>query len=45
MTIQNIQKSGPLNANGVPLPLVEAQALKNGLPPTLLDLDVCPNSE
>ncbi|KAI0280449.1 branched-chain amino acid aminotransferase II [Russula brevipes] len=34
-----IQKSGPLNANGVPLPVVEAQALKNGLPSTLPDLD------
>ena len=32
---------GPLNANGVPLPPTEAQVLKNGLPSTLSEIDVC----
>jgi hypothetical protein len=32
--------SGPLNANGVPLPPSEAQILKNGLQ-SLPDIDVC----
>lgn len=36
--------SGSLNANGVPLPPTEAQVLKNGLPSTLPDIDVCPVS-
>jgi hypothetical protein len=35
-----IHKSGPLNANGVPLPTAEAQVLKNGLPSSLPDIDV-----
>ncbi|KAI0297532.1 branched-chain amino acid aminotransferase II [Multifurca ochricompacta] len=34
-----IQKSLPLNANGVPLSAAEAQVLKNGLPSTLSDID------
>ena len=42
MTIHN-GGSGPLNANGVPLPPPEAQVLKNGLP-SLPDIDVCPVS-
>ncbi len=37
-----VQKSDPLNANGVPLPAAEAQVLKNGLPSTLPDIDVWP---
>lgn len=39
-----IHSAGPLNANGVPLPPPEAQVLKNGLPSTLPDIDVCPVS-
>jgi hypothetical protein len=38
-----VQKSDPLNANGVPLPAAEVQVLKNGLPSTLPDIDVRPN--
>ncbi|KAI0247839.1 branched-chain amino acid aminotransferase II [Lactifluus subvellereus] len=34
-----IEKSGPLNANGIPLPATEVQVLKNGLSPTLPDID------
>jgi len=37
-----VQKSDPLNANGVPLPAAEAQVLKNGLLSTLPDIDVWP---
>jgi hypothetical protein len=37
MTIEN---TGPLNANGVPLPAIEAQLLKSGIPSTLRDIDV-----
>ena len=37
-----IHKSGPLNANGVPIPAAEAQVLKNGLPSSLPDIDVQP---
>ena len=39
-----VQKSDPLNANGVPLPAAEAQVLKNGTPSTLSDIDVRPTS-
>lgn len=39
-----IHTASPLNANGVPLPPPEAQVLKNGLPSTLPDIDVCPVS-
>lgn len=38
-----VQKSDPLNANGVPLPAAEVEVLKNGLPSTLPDIDVRPN--
>ncbi|KAI0264978.1 branched-chain amino acid aminotransferase II [Gloeopeniophorella convolvens] len=34
-----VEKSGPLNANGIPLPASEVQVLKNGLPSTLPDID------
>ena len=40
-----VQKSGPFNANGVPLPATEAQVLKNGLPSTLPDIDVWPSGQ
>jgi len=38
--MMTIQKSEPLNPNCVPLPLTQAQLLKNGLPTTLPDIDV-----
>ncbi|KAI0055926.1 branched-chain amino acid aminotransferase II [Artomyces pyxidatus] len=34
-----IEKTEPLNANGMPLPTADLQVLKNGLPPTISDID------
>jgi len=35
-----VKDSGPVSANGLPMPAADAQILKNGIPPVVSDIDV-----